>query len=97
MCPGSGQGIGTPFDTASIQEEDIVELCVEVGQTHPKGGLWLLAMELVTLFQSSKAMAWHEEPITLCTSPPSTTHLQAYITGRDGWPSGTQSPTPDGE
>ena len=26
---------GTLFDATSIQEEDIVELCVEVGQTHP--------------------------------------------------------------
>ena len=27
---------GTPLDATSIQEEDIVELCVEVGQAHPK-------------------------------------------------------------
>ena len=30
---------GTPFDVNSIQEEDIIELCVEVGQTHPEGVL----------------------------------------------------------
>ena len=29
------KGDGTPFDATSIQEEDIVELCVEVGQVHP--------------------------------------------------------------
>ena len=44
-----------------------------------------------------KAMAWHEEPIKFHTSPPSTTHLRDYIARRDGQPSGTQSPTPDGE
>ena len=41
---------GTLFDTASIQEEDIVELCVEEGQTHPKDVLWLSVMESVILF-----------------------------------------------
>ena len=35
---------GTPFDATSIQEEDIVEIHVEVGQTHPKGVLQLSAM-----------------------------------------------------
>ena len=86
------KGNGTLFDAASIQEEDITELCVEVGHSHPKCVLWLLAMEL---FQSSdemlavvcrvtKAMACHKEPIRLCTSPLSTAHLRAYIAGRDG-------------
>ena len=28
------RGDGTPFHAASIQEEDIVELCVEVGGRH---------------------------------------------------------------
>ena len=67
------RGDGTPFDANSLQE-DIVELCVKVGQAHPKGVLWLLAMELVTAFQSreemlatahlvTKAMAWGDEPI----------------------------------
>ena len=31
------RGDGTPFNAVSIQEEDIIELCVEVGQTHLKG------------------------------------------------------------
>ena len=99
------RGDGSPFDTASIQEEDIIDLCVKVGQTHPKGMLQLSVMESVILFQSSdemlamvcrvtKAMAWHEEPIRLHSSPPSTTHLWAYIAGRDGCPSSTQSSTP---
>ena len=45
----------------------------------------------------TKAMAWCEEPIKLCTSPPSTAHLRAYIAGRNACPLGTQSPTPEGE
>ena len=102
------RGNGTQFNATHIQEEDIVELCVEVGQTHPEGVLQLSVTESVILFQSSdkmllaacrvtKAMAWHKEPIRLHTSPPSTTHLRAYIAGRDGWPSGTQYLTPDKE
>ena len=102
------RGHGTPFDATSIQEEDIIKLCVEMKQTHPEGVLWFLATESVIFFCSSdkmlatvcratKAMVLHEEPIRLCTSPPSTTHLRAYIAVRDGQPSGTQSLTPDRE
>ena len=38
---------GTLFDADSLQEEDIIELCVSVGQAHPKGVLLLLATESV--------------------------------------------------
>ena len=31
------KGDDTPFNATFIQEEDIIELCFEVGQTHPKG------------------------------------------------------------
>ena len=44
------RGNGTPFNTTFIQEEDIIELCAEVGQTHPEGVLQFLAMELVVCF-----------------------------------------------
>ena len=74
------RGEGTWFGVASIQEEDIIEFCVELGQTHPKGVLWYLVTESVVLFHSVdemlimvcgviKAMALQEEPIRLCTSP----------------------------
>ena len=65
--------------------------------------LWLLVMESVIVFWSSEGNAGnssyshqghdlvHEEPIKLHTSPPSTTHLKAYIAGRNAWLSGTQS------
>ena len=81
MCSGTDQSDGTPFDVASMQEEDFIELCVEMGQTQPKGVLWFLVTESVVLFHSmdkmlvtacgvTKAMALHEEPIRLHTSPP---------------------------
>ena len=102
------RGDDTPFDVYSLQGEDIVELCVKVGQAHPECVLWLLGTESVAAFQSSKemlawaylvskAMAWHDEPFKLHTCPPSTTHLWAYIDGRNTCSSGTQSPTPEGE
>ena len=38
------RGDGTPFDADSLQE-DTVELCVNVGQAHPKDVLQFLATE----------------------------------------------------
>ena len=74
---------------------------------HPKGVLWFSVMESLNEFQSSemlamahmvtKATAWQEAPVKLCSSPPSSTHLRAYIAGRNACPSGTQSLTPEGE
>ena len=74
---------GTPFNATSIQEEDIIELCIELGQTQPKGVLWYSVVESVVVFHSTdemlvvvhgvmKAMASHEEPIRLHMTPPST-------------------------
>ena len=85
------RGNGTLFDAHSLQEENIVELCVEVGQAHNKGVLWLLVMELVIAFGFSeemlgtvhlvtKAMIWHDEPIKLHTNP------RAYVAGRNAPP-----------
>ena len=56
------RGDGTPFDATSIQEEDIIELCVEMGQTHPKGVPWFLLTELVVCFiPGIKLWSWHAE------------------------------------
>ena len=44
------RGDGTVFDPNYLWEEDIVELCVVVGQAQPKGVLQLSAMELVVAF-----------------------------------------------
>ena len=60
---------------------DMIELCIELVQTHPKGVLWYLATELVVFFHSTdemlviacgiiKAMALCKEPIHLQISPP---------------------------
>ena len=42
----------TPMDASSISEEDIIEICVTKGHTHPLGVLHYSAMELVVLFHS---------------------------------------------
>ena len=101
-------GDGTLFDAASIQEEDNIEICIQLGQTHPKGVLQYSAVKSVILFHSTdemlvtacgvvKATALCKEPIRLRTSPPSATHVRAFMAVRDGEPSGTQPLTPDGE
>ena len=56
MCSGTDKGNGTPFNVTSIQEEDIIEHCVELGQTHPKGVLQFLMTESVVLFHSTDEM-----------------------------------------
>ena len=95
------------FDATSIQE-DTIEFCVEMGQTHLKGVLQFLVTELVVLFHSgnemlvtacgvTKVMVLHKEPIRSHTISPSTTHLRAYMVVRDRQSSGTQSLTPDWE
>ena len=67
---------GTLFDATSMWEENIIELCIQLGQTHPKGVLQYLAAELVVLFHSAdemlvavhgvvKATALWKEPIRL--------------------------------
>ena len=102
------RGNSTPFDAASIQEEDIIEICVWLEHTHPKGVLWYLAVELVMLFHSAdkmqvvahgvvKVMMLCKEPIKVRASPPSATHVQAYMVVVGGEPSGAQHPTPDRE
>ena len=67
------RGDGTPFDADSLLEEDIINLCVGMGQVHPDGILWLTPMELVIAFHSSEEMlamtclitsatVWHGDP-----------------------------------
>ena len=40
------------MDASSISEEDIVEICMKKGHTHPLGLLCYLAMESVILFST---------------------------------------------
>ena len=41
---------GTLMDASSISEEDIIEICIKKGHTHPLGVLCYSAMESVILF-----------------------------------------------
>ena len=61
------RGDGTLFDANSLWEEDIVELCVSMGQAHPKGVLQLLETESVVAFQSSEEMLAIAHLITTAT------------------------------
>ena len=42
------------MDASSISEEDIIELCVKKGHTHPLGVLCYLAMESIILFSTTE-------------------------------------------
>ena len=44
------RGDGTPFDASSIQEEDVIEICVQLGHTHTD---WYSAIEYVMLFHTA--------------------------------------------
>ena len=95
---------GTLFDASSIQEEDVVEICIQFGHTHPKGVLQYSTIESVILFHTvdelqvmvcgvMKASTLHEEAIRVRTSPPSATHVRAYMAAVNGEPSGTKPPS----
>ena len=80
------RGDGTLFDADSLQEENIVELCLGIGQVHPDGVLELLMTESVIAFHSSKEMlavahqmnmatVWFDDPIRLHTQPPTAVQI----------------------
>ena len=46
----------TPLGVTSVSEEDIIEICVALGHTHPLGVLQYLAMESVALFCTTEEM-----------------------------------------
>ena len=48
------RGDGTPMDASSISEEDIMEICMKKGHTHPLGVLRYLATESVILFGTTE-------------------------------------------
>ena len=97
------RGDGTPFNASSILEEDVVEICIQLGHTHPKGVLWYSAIKSVMLFHTAdklqvtacgvvKASSLHKEAIRVWTSPPSATHVRTYMAVVNGEPSSTQPP-----
>ena len=74
------------MDASSISEEDIVEICVQKGHTHPLGVLHYLAMESVILFSTMHNLdhvshglvdvtELQDEAITVQTMAP----LQAHV------------------
>ena len=93
---------------SSILEEDVIEICVWLGHTYPKGVLEYSVIESVMLFYTAdelqivvcvvvKAMTLCDESITVRTSPPSATHVRAYMAGVNGEPSGIQPLPPNRE
>ena len=82
-------GDGTPMDASSISEEDIVEICITRGHTHPLGVLCYSAAESVVLFgteEDSSCMSCvladmtelHDEAITVWTMAPLEAHITAF-------------------
>ena len=102
------KGDGTPFDASFILEEDIIEICVQFGHTHPEGVLHYSAFKSVMLFHTTdelqitthrvlKALTLCDETIKVQTSPPSAAHMWAYMAVVNGKLSGTQPLPSNGE
>ena len=79
---------GTPLNVTSVSEEDIIEICVTLGHTHPLGVLQYLTMESVALFHMTegmqqascgaiKATELQDEPIAIQIMAPSEHHIRA--------------------
>ena len=88
---------GTPFEVASIMEEDIVQFCMRLGHIHPLGVLQYSATELVVLFHTAEEMQWAscgaikatelcDELIAVKIVAPTEPHIRAYITVGEGYP-----------
>ena len=99
---------GTPFDTTSVSEEDILEICVTLGHAHPLGVIWHLATESVALFHMTEEMQWAscgavkamelwDEPVAVQVMAPSEHHIEAYIAVAGGDLSKLWSPPSKGE
>ena len=78
------------MDASSVSEEDIIEICVMKGHTHPLGVLHYSATELVGLFHSTdelqcatcrivKVTELQGEAITVKAMAPSEAHIKAYL------------------
>ena len=98
----------TLFNASSILEEDVIEICIWFGYTHPGGVHWYSTTKSVMLFHTMdklqiaahgvmKASMLQEEAIRVKTFPPSAAHMHAYIAAVNGEPSGAQPPPSDEE
>ena len=81
---------GTLMDASSVTEEDIIEICIKMGHTHPLGVLHYSTTKLVVLFHSTdmlqhatcgivKAMELWGEAITVKAMAPSEAHTRVYL------------------
>ena len=82
---------GTPMDASSILEEDIMEICMKKGHTHPLGVLHYLATESVVLFSTAEdlkcascglvdIMELWNDAIMVMTLAPMETHMATFTT-----------------
>ena len=81
---------GILFNATSVTKEDIIEICIKMGHTHPLGVLHYSATELVSLFCSTedmqhamhraiKAMELWDEAIAIRAVAPSENHIKEYV------------------
>ena len=94
---------GTPLGPTSFGKEDVIELCVGLGQEHPEGVLQLSDTEMVLAFSSTSnmiamlchfavAMNWHGEPVKFPIWPLMPMQVRNYIAAQSSHLSGTQAP-----
>ena len=80
---------GTLMDASSISEEDIIEVCVKQGCTHPLGVLFYSPAESVVFFLTVDNLKCascditgetelHDEAITVRAMAPTEAHISAY-------------------
>ena len=85
------RGDGTPMDASSILEEDVIEICIQKGHTHPLGVLQYSAAESIILFGTAEDLNWasrdlmgvmelHKEAITVQTMALLEAHVATFTT-----------------
>ena len=98
---------GTLLNVTSVSEEDMVEICMALGHTHPLGVLQYSAMELVALFHTTeemqctscgaiKATELWDKPIAIQTMAPLEHQIWVYIATVGGDPSKPTCPPSEG-
>ena len=79
------------MDASSISEENIAEICIKKGHTHPLGVLHYLPMESVVLFSTAEdlnhascglvdVMELQDNAITVVTLAPMEAHIASFTT-----------------
>ena len=102
------RGDATLFNASSILEQDVIEICIWLGHTHPEGVPWYSAIELVMLFHMADELQtvahglWKHQCYTKKPLQLGLPHLlppmwPAYMVEVNGEPSGTQSPPSNGK